>query len=121
MSLALRSDPQISLSTRKRVLAAVERTGYTVNPVVSHLMAELRRSRSRTLTHTLALVNAYRLRDAFLHHPIVPDFVSGCKRRAVAQGYGIDTFWLHDPDLDGKRFNRILRSRGICGVIVIGT
>lgn len=120
VSLALRGDPQISPATRERVAAAAERAGYTLNPVVSHLMAELRRSAQPAGGRTLALLNAYRSPHAFREHPTIPAYVEGCRRRAAALGYGTDDFWLHEPGLDSRRLNRILEARGIRGVIVIG-
>ena len=120
VSLALRHDPQISAATRERVQAAAKRLGYALHPVVSHLMAQLRQSHADAPHHTLALLNANRDRAAFRTHPTVPAYVEGVKRRAAQQGYGVDTFWLHDPELDGARLNRILRARGIRGVVVVG-
>jgi LacI family transcriptional regulator len=121
VSLAIRHDPQIPPYTRQRVIAAARRMGYTSNPVISHLMAELRKSKTGPSRHTLALLNAHSTRDAFRRHPTIPAYVEGCRRRAAAQGYGVDIFWLQDPELDGKRLNRILRARGIRGLIVVGT
>ncbi len=120
VSLALRHDPQIPLATRERVHAAARKLGYARNPVVSHLMAELRKSPGRRSKHTLALLNAHADCDAFRTHPTIPTYVEGCRRRAETQGYSVDTFWLHDPTLDGARLNRILRTRGIRGVVVVG-
>ncbi len=120
VSLALRHDPQIPAATRERVQAAAKRLGYALNPVVSHLMAQLRQSHTGAPRHTLALLNANRDKDAFRAHPTVPAYVEGVRRRAAQQGYGVDTFWLHDPQLDGPRLNRILRARGIRGVVVVG-
>ncbi len=120
VSLALRPDPQIPAATRERVQAAAKRLGYALHPVVSHLMAQLRQSHTGTPHHTLALLNANRDRDALRSHPTLPPYVEGVKRRAAQQGYGVDTFWLHDPQLDGPRLNRILRARGIRGLVVVG-
>jgi len=121
VSLSLRHSPEIPAATRDRVLEVARQQGYTLNPVVSHLMAELRKSRTRGSQHTIGLLNAYRTRDAFRGHPTIPAYVEGCRRRAQAQGYGIDRFWLHDPELDGPRLNRILLARGIRGLVVVGT
>ena len=79
----MRHDPQIPLRTRTRVLEAASQLGYTVNPVVSHLMAELRRSGGRESTHTLALLNSNEARNAFFSHPTIPTYVEGCRRRAA--------------------------------------
>jgi len=121
VSLSLRHSPEIPAVTRDRVLALARKMGYSLNPVVSHLMAELRKSRTRGTQHTIGLLNAYRTRDAFRRHPTIPAYVEGCRRRALAQGYGVDLFWLHDPELDGARLRRILLARGIRGLVVVGT
>lgn len=120
VSLALRSDPQIPERTRRRIWAIAQRLGYRKNPTVAHLMVQLRTGRSPRYQPTLALLNANLDRRAFLRHPTVPVYVSGCRRRANELGYALDEFWLHDPDLDGERLNRILRARNIRGLIVVG-
>ena len=120
VSLALRNDPQISEGTRQRVRQAAADLGYTANPVVSELMAELRRGSDAGYKHNFALINANQDRNAFHQHPTVPDYVAGCRRRAAQLGYGLDDFWLHDPDLRGGRLESILRARGIRGALVIG-
>jgi LacI family transcriptional regulator len=121
VSLALRRDPQIPAATAERVNAAARRLGYAINPIVSDLMSELRKTDQRKIRHTLALMNAYQSEDAFLAHPTIPAYVEGCRRRAAAQGYSVDTFWLHDPELNGARLTRILHARGIRGGIIVGT
>lgn len=120
VSLALRNDPQIPESTRQRVCASAAALDYKSNPVISELMAELRRGEQAAYKHNFALINANQDRDAFLKHPTVPDYVSGCRRRATQLGYGLDEFWLHDPELRVGRLESILRARGIRGVLVIG-
>jgi LacI family transcriptional regulator len=120
VSLALRNDPQIPESTRQRVRVSVTELGYKANSVISKLMAELRRGDEAAYKHNFALINANQDRDAFLRHPTVPDYVSGCRRRAAQLGYGLDEFWLHDPELRAGRLESILRARGIRGALVIG-
>jgi LacI family transcriptional regulator len=121
ISLALRGDNRVSAATCARVRTAAARADYALNPVVSHLMTELRRSGTPLgRRRTLALINGYRTADAFRRHPTIPAYVAGCRRRAAALGYGIDTFWLHSASLDGRKLERILTARGIRGVILIG-
>jgi LacI family transcriptional regulator len=120
VSLALRNDPQIPESTRQRVRRIASELGYSANPVVSELMAELRRGSEAAYKHNFALINANQDRHAFRQHPTVPDYVAGCRRRAAQLGYGLDDFWLHDPELSGGRLESILQARGIRGVLVIG-
>lgn len=120
VSLALRGDPQIPARTRRRIETAARALGYVRNPVVAELMSELHRSGDPDYRRTLALLNAYRTRDAFRTHPTLPIYVRGVRRRAAFHGYGLNEFWLHDPELDGERLNRILRARGIRGAVVVG-
>jgi LacI family transcriptional regulator len=120
VSLALRHDPQIPGETRRRIEKIAHDLGYAKNPVVSHLMAELRKAHPAGYRRTFALLNANLDARAFTRHPTVPAYVAGCRRRAALHGYALDEFWLHDPALYGERLNRILRARGIRGVIVVG-
>ena len=120
VSLALRNSPELPAATRKRIAALAAKMGYRKNPTVAYLMAQLRRDAGLEHRATLALLNAHHDREAFTTHPTIPSYVEGCRRRAHANGYGIDEFWLHDPELDGKKLSRILRSRNIRGVIITG-
>lgn len=120
VSLALRHDPQIPLATRARIEKIARELGYAKNPVVAQLMTELRKAHPAGQRRTFALLNANLDARAFSRHPTVPAYVAGCRRRAAYHGYGLDEFWLHDPELYGERLNRVLRARGIRGVIVVG-
>jgi LacI family transcriptional regulator len=120
VSLALRGDAQIPEATRARVRRAAERLGYQPNALVSHLMAQLGRGRSRRFQAKLALVNANRDAEAFRRHPTIPAYVAGCEARATKLGYGFDRFWLHDPAFRAESLQRILVARGIKGVVIVG-
>lgn len=120
VSLALRNDPQIPESTRARIKDLAVKMGYQRNPIVSHLMAELRSDATSGHRATLALINANEDPQAFVAHPTIPTYVRGCRERAQQLGYGLDYFWLCDPELNGQRLNRILRARGIRGIVLIG-
>jgi LacI family transcriptional regulator len=120
VSLALRHDPQIPPGTRSRIETLARKMGYQTHPVVSHLMTQLRLSKTGRFRSSLALINANRDPMAFVRHPTVPSYVQGCRRRAHASGYELDEFWLHDPKLSTERLVHILRSRGINGVLLVG-
>jgi LacI family transcriptional regulator len=120
VSLALRHDAQIPVVTRERIERIAAGLGYAKNPVVAQLMTELRKAKPAGFRRTLALLNANLDAKAFTRHPTIPAYVAGCRRRAAQQGYALDEFWLHDPELYGERLNRVLKARGIRGVIVTG-
>lgn len=120
VSLALRHDPQISTATRERIEAVAKKLGYRYHPVVGELMSRLRQSQEGGATATLALINAHQDRGALTEHPTIPTYLAGCQRRAHFLGYGLDQFWLHDERLRGKALLRVLRTRGIRGVLIVG-
>lgn len=120
VSLALRGDPQIPASTREAIRQVADRLGYRPNAVVSQLMAQLRSSQTARFQAKLALVNAHRDPKAFRTHATIPAYVQGCERRAEKLGYSFDQFWLHDPKLKAESWIRVLRTRGIKGLIIVG-
>ncbi len=120
VSLALRGDRSIPPSTRDRIRATAEQLGYKPNAIVSHLLAQLRSSRAAGFQAKLALFNAHRDPKAFRTHATIPAYVEGCERRGAQLGYAFDRFWLHDPKLKAGSLIRILRTRGIKGVLIVG-
>ena len=120
VSLALRGSPRISEETRKRIAEAAETLGYRLNPTVAHLMAQLRKNRAPGYQATLAVINAYKNRDAFTQHSTIPYYAQGCQRRALQLGYRLDEFWLHEPDMPAARWLSIFRARNIRGILIIG-
>jgi LacI family transcriptional regulator len=120
ISLGLRGNSQIPPATRNRIKAAADKLGYRPNAVVSQLMAQLRSARTSRLQAKLALVNANLDAGAFKKHPTIPIYVEGCQSRAAGLGYDFDTFWLHDPELTAERWLRILTTRGIKGIVMVG-
>jgi len=120
VSLALRGHRSIPASTRDLIRKAADKLGYRPNAVVSHLIAQLRAGRTAQFQAKLALVNAYRDPKAFRTHATIPAYVQGCERRGLQLGYTYDHFWLHDPKLKTESWIRILRTRGIKGIIIVG-
>lgn len=120
VSLALRGDSQVTDKTRMRIEAIARRKGYRRNPLMAHLMAILRQEQPVNYRCNLALINGHKDPHAFTRHHSIPAFVEGCNRRAQVHGYRFDNFWLHDPELTAQRLDRIMRTRGIKGMIIHG-
>ncbi|HQY04773.1 MAG TPA: LacI family DNA-binding transcriptional regulator [Lacunisphaera sp.] len=120
VSLALRGDSSISAATRELIRKTADKLGYQPNAVVSHLIAQLRAGRTARFQAKLALINAHRDPKAFRTHATIPAYVAGCERRGLQLGYTFDPFWLHDPKLKAASLSRILRTRGIKGIIIVG-
>ncbi len=120
VSLALRNDSQIPQHTRERVLETARRLGYERNPALGRVMSMMRKRGASGSLGNLAVFNANQDRDAFRTHPTIPNYLRGCRDRADALGYALDTFWLYEGGMSGERWLEILQSRGVLGVLFIG-
>ncbi len=120
VSHALLGRPRISSTTRARVQQAALELGYRPNPILAQLMAQLRVSRGQAFRGKLALINANADRRALQQHPTIPTYLEGCERRATQLGYSFDRFWLHDTGLTVGAWKRILETRDIKGLLVVG-
>jgi LacI family transcriptional regulator len=118
VSLALRGHSKISPATRDRIRALAEERGYRPNPLVQTLMANLRSTRPANYHSTLAWITAFPTRDSWSHHWVHKHYHRGAVARAATLGYKIETFWALAPRMTGAALTRMLRARGIRGLII---
>lgn len=118
VSLALRGHAKISAATRDRIRALAEKMGYRPNPLVQTLMANLRSTRPANYHSTIAWVTAFPTRDGWSSHCVHRHYHQGAVSHAAALGYKIETFWALAPRMTGAALTRMLRARGIRGVII---
>lgn len=119
VSLALRSHARIPQATRDRVRAVAEREGYRPHPYVSALMASLRPSRHRGPDASATLAYVYNLpRPTLSSLVFMKALHRGIMRRAQQLGFGIDLFFRHELGPDRLHLDRVLKARGIRGVII---
>jgi LacI family transcriptional regulator len=119
VSLALRNDPRIPTATRDRVHKAAVAIGYHADAVVSSLMARLRTLRSKPVQTTLGFITAWPTRNGWRVTSNLRRFYEGVERRAHERGYALDELWLTEPGMTASRMTRILRARGIRGLILL--
>jgi len=114
ISLALRRHRSLPAATRERILAVADELDYRPNPLVAALMSQLRLKRRRRI-ETIAVITRHgppiTQRAAFyqiLHHAIL--------KEAKRLGLGINEFGC-GGEMTDDRLNRVLKARGIHGVI----
>jgi len=118
VSLALRNDPRLPEATRKKICAVAERLGYRPDPVLAALNF-YRASRHAvkappTMAFLLNFTDSEEMAADYPHRT----FLEGARRQAEQLGSRLDVFYVgHNVD-EGKRMERILRARGISGVIL---
>lgn len=107
VSLALRGDPSVAAATRARLTQLAQAMGYRRDPALAAL-AEYRRKRGR-VRETIAIVKG---REPPV--PIPDDF----RATVWEAGFGIDDFVLPESPEEQRRLSRVLRSRGIRGILL---
>lgn len=117
VSRALREDSRLPLKTRQRIQAIAKRLGYRPDPVVSHLMARLRSSRTKA-PETIAWLNPRPLRPDWRDAFSAEEFFQGASVRAAQLGYKLDVISGYEPGLTARRLTRILQTRWITGVLI---
>lgn len=120
VSLALRNDPRLPASTCRRIQNIAARLGYRPNATLARLMAQLHAGEKTRIKAALALVDVWpepgvdkRLETFRLWH-------EGIASRAGQMGYALDCFDIHEPGQRPERLLRILKSRGIQGLVLRG-
>ena len=98
--------------------AAALKLGYRPNAVVSHLLAQLRASRTPKYQATLGLINASENVSILNEIHTFREWVHGLRERADQLGYGVNDFWLHEKGMTPQRLAGIFRAQNIRGVIV---
>jgi len=119
VSLALRNDPRLPRDTRQRIRALADSMGYRPDPMLSAL--NFYRSSRRTAKTPQSIAFVMRARSGGLpaEHFFVDElFLKGARRAAERMGYRIVPFQIANSPADGARLSRVLRSRGISGVIM---
>lgn len=116
VSRALRGQPGVSDSLRKRIRATAVRLGYQPDPTLNRLMLHLRRERSRGVRAALCAVTD-------IPASLEPDYCARLHRRAAlrARELGFAFSILRaSPETGGwPALVRILAARGVEGVVFL--
>lgn len=112
VSRVMRNSPRVSKVTRAKVEKAIKNVGYRADPYMARLMSAVRERKHREIQAAIAIV-----RDEFLSVPY--RFVSSehIRARANQHGYQAEDFVLGHKGMTAERMVKILRARGIEGVI----
>jgi DNA-binding LacI/PurR family transcriptional regulator len=118
ISLALRNDPRLPRATRLRLRTLAESLGYRPDPMLSAL-SFYRTSRDTAKTQpSMAFIMRSRTNLPAENFFAVEQFLKGARRAAERMGYRLVAFPIENTAGEGARLGRILKSRGIWGIIV---
>lgn len=114
VSLALRNDPRLPETTRKRIQDLAKEMGYSPDPMLSALTVY--RNRMKRVHHqgTLAWVCPPVAKGE--KQPAFPAYRRGAEERCAELGYRLENFYF--SDLGGPRLSKVLQARNITGILL---
>jgi len=114
---ALQDSLKVSAALRERAQHLAAERGYKPDPLLSALSRYRRKDHKTSYQGVIAWLNNYPQVKEMYQWGNALEYFQGAKTQASKLGYDLQEFWLHDPALAGERFNRVLRTRGVNGVI----
>lgn len=118
ISRALTQKGRMSATTRDRILQAARELGWKPNPMANAYMSHLRSTRKVEYQATLAYLVPFRDPAQFTDYQ--QRTFEGARRRAASLGFVLEPIWFADIKFSFERLTRILKSRGIPGLVLTG-
>ncbi len=118
VSYALRNHPKIPVATREHIQAVARSLGYKPDTRIAGLMAHIRRGRARPFGERIAFVWVHTTREEARRSLFLQSVLQGARDRAEHSGYALEEFWTSDPGMNDLRLQKIIRARGIVGVVL---
>ena len=116
VSRAMRNDMRIAPATRTRVQDMACRLGYRPNPFVNAFAAQLRTRRAGRVSSRIAVIHA---NTGIEQRVWFARYLNGIRSGAELQGFGVDVLGFPLSDLDSGAFLKVLRARGIRGMVLM--
>ncbi len=116
VSYALRGHAKIPSSTRELVVKTAEGMGYRANRHMSRVMSDIRGRTGNYYKENLGYLVHYKSSDQYYAWPTT--IWKSVQKRAAEIGYGVDRLELDDTKSSLQTCERIIRSRGIRGIII---
>jgi len=117
-SRALSGHPNVRPEVRARVEAEARRLGYSRNHLVGSLMAHVRAARTERFLGNLAIVHVASPEQPS-PRPMQQIMIDAARARAKELGFQLDTLSLDHTSLSALALGRMLRARGVQGVILL--
>jgi LacI family transcriptional regulator len=117
VSLALRDSVRISSDRRNQVQKLAKELGYRPDPMLSSLIVYRHGKRASHIQSALAWINHWEHPDGWRKIKDFEGYWRGASKAAEHFGYRLDEF-VWRPDFTAQRFEKILQTRNICGVLI---
>jgi LacI family transcriptional regulator len=118
VSLALRNHPSLPAATSRRIQTLAHKMGYRPDPDISKLMEKIRSKKLHGEGNVIAYMTAYQEQRGWWKEYTQRMYYEGAYERADLYGYRLEEFRLGDADMTEERLSKIIRHRGIDGVLI---
>lgn len=118
VSYALRHHPRISAKRREAIQTLARERGYRPDPALSALATYRKQLQSRHFTGLIAYLTFGTDSKEWTRDSFVRLSMEAAAGRARELGYELTPFWAGDPDYGGGKLDRILKNRGIEGLLL---
>lgn len=117
-SRALSGHPNVRPEVRALVMAEARRLGYSRNHLVGSLMSHVRAARTQRFLGNLAIVHVPSP-ESPQPRPMQQTMMNAARVRANELGFHLDSFSLERTPKGAAALGRMLRARGVQGVIFL--
>jgi len=118
VSLALRSHPDVSPETSRRIQEIARQLGYSPDPYLAGLSAYRKTRRPVKFQAALAWLSNYPEGETWRNFPAFRGYFDGATTRARELGYRFEEFRLQARGMSAARMGQILAARNIGGLLV---
>lgn len=121
VSLALQNSTRISTAVREKVWAIARELNYAPNARVNEAMSFVRSHKKKTIKETFGILVDWPVssKSGLNYNQHLQLIFKSFEQRASELGYATNYLFLSSPDMTDKRMDRIIKSRGIRGVVVV--
>lgn len=117
VSLAMRNSPRISHQTRAKIQAKAKAMGYVRDPELAQIMTQLSNRRKEEGPAREEVACLYTIRkDNIPAHLAYMDAITSYME---SHGYHLVKYYFDFTERNARQYNRIFRTRGIRGIIVM--
>ena len=117
-SRALSGHPSVRAKVRAQIVALARKQGYRRNDLVGKLMSHVRSGRTHRFLGNLAVIHVPSPQQPLLL-PAQRRIIVGATERAKSLGFQLYEFSAGRDGLDTEGYARVLRARGVQGVIML--
>lgn len=121
VSLALRNSTRVSEEMKRKVHKIANELNYLPNARINEAMGYMRSFKKTTIKETLGILVDWPVesKSQLAYNQHLTLIFDSFEQRAAELGYATNYLFLSAPEMSSRRMDRIIRSRGIRGIVIV--